>query len=131
MAKLLGVNIPKLINQNLGKLLFNGTLTRRTPGTRMPDEPNAGTKPTEATYTFKGFYGEYDQMLKDRDLVRKGQGVVLIVAESGTMTGIVPKPNDKLVLTDDPHLGSTTATIAEGGVHRDPAGATWLCEVKL
>ena len=129
MAKLLGVDIPKLLNQNLGKLLYDGVLTRRTPGTRDPNDPTAGTNPTTATFTFKGFAGDYRQLMRKGPLLRNADGAILIVAESGTMKGVEPKPNDKITLTGDPQLGSRVATIVDKGVSRDPASATWVCAV--
>jgi hypothetical protein len=129
MAKFLGVDIPKLLNGAMGKLLYSGTFTSVSPGTRTPGSPGTGRNPVATTYSFKGFAGSYDQMLPDRQLVRSGNIVIAIVAASGTMSGIEPKSGDRAQLVGDPQLGSRIASIMV--VHRDPATAMWLCEAQV
>lgn len=139
MPTFLGVDIAAIVNSALGSLLYDGTLTRKVPGVRTPGAPSSGTNTTTETYTFKGMASVYAQTMKGvgpteaiaPDQTRLGEGQILIVANSGTMPGIEPKPGDQITLTGDPQLGSRVATIAVGGVSRDPASATWICEVRF
>lgn len=127
MAKLLGVDIPKIVATSLPGM-YKGTLTARTPGTRTVGNPGGGTNPTSTTYTFKGFASKYVQ--SSRDLVRVADFTVLVLGATLKPRGRPPRPGDKIQLTGDPQLGSRVATIIEQGVDRDPAGATYTCYVK-
>lgn len=133
MAKLLGVDVPAILHGALSSKLYRGSLTSRTPGSRTPGDPTAGTNPTTVTYGFRGFASTFKTHAAVGDLVRGATHTIFIVANSlkdASGAIVEPKVGDKIVLTDDPQLGSKTATIVDGGVDRDPTGATWSCAVK-
>lgn len=122
MPDIFGEDIAGIINEELGDLVFDVTLTKVTPGTRGADE-TAGTNPTESSSTCKGFVDEY----KDREIngttVLVGDRKIVILGDS-LPSGTVPKPGDKITAE------SVTRTIVKGGVKRDPAGATYTCQCR-
>jgi hypothetical protein len=126
--KLFGIDIAGIVADSLPGM-FSGVLTQKTPGTRTPGNLGGGTNPTSTSYAFKGFASTFDMEQKDA-LVRGASHTILIIAKTLQGGTIEPRPQDTIVLTDDPQLGSKTCTIVENGVERDPASATWTCHVK-
>ena len=129
MAKLFGIDIPKIVAQSLPGMLA-GTLTKVTVGTRSVANPGGGTQPTTAAHAFKGFASTYKQ--KANALVLDAEHTVLIIADTCKSGGVAvePKPQDKIAMTGDPQLGSKVLYIVDNGVERDPASATWTCHCK-
>ena len=115
-----GVDIQGKINQALGPLVFDITLTVVTPGTRGA-EITAGTQPTEDTYTVKGFIDEYTDRERENTIIQKGDRKITLLGGS-LPSGITPKPNDKLTINGE------TKRIVD--VQVDPAAATYECQVR-
>lgn len=126
MAKLLGVDIAKLVNDAMGKILYKGTLTIVTLTTRTVGDPTGGFASTTVDYAIRGFADVYRCKFGYRDLTREADTTILILGKA-LPAGVEPKPGDRITLTGDPLLGSRIATICEDGVERDPAGASWVC----
>lgn len=120
MAKLFGVDIAKIANQALGKGLLPLTVTVYTPGTRTPGSLTAGTQPTSSTATGRGIIDDYDTRLIDGTRVQAGDRKVLILGDS--IAPVVPKPDDQVTIE-----GATYRIVR---VARDPAAATYTCQVR-
>ena len=102
-------------------LVFDITLTKVAPGTRTPGTLTGGTNPVETDYTGRGFTDDYEDYQIDGTIIQRGDRKVVIFGAS-LPSGIIPTPNDK-----------TTAESVERvivNVERDPAGATYLCQVR-
>lgn len=113
-----GVNIAGELNKALGPLVFDLTLTVVTPSTR--DDITDGTQPTTTNYTVKGFVDDYKERQIDGTIIQEGDQKITLLG--GSLGSIVPKPNDKITAE------TRTKTIID--VERDPAGATYLCQVR-
>lgn len=124
--KLFGVDISGEIARNIGPGVLDATLTKSTPGTRTGNL-TGGTNPTTTTFTGKGFIDTQRVRFQDGSLVREGAKVVVLIGDtmkdsSGNLG--VPEPGDRITIE------GTTFTIPEGGrIDRDPAAATYTCEV--
>lgn len=120
MPDLFGVDIAKAINDALGKHLVDLTLTSWTPGTRTSTARTSGTNPTSTTATGKGIIEDYDSNQIDGTRVHVGDRKILILGKS--IDPLVPKPNDQITIE-----GSTYRVMR---VKRDPAAATYSCQVR-
>lgn len=114
-----GVDMAGKINEELGPLVFDITLTVVTVGTRVAS--TEGTQPTEATHTVKGFVGDYKDREIDGEIIQRGDRKVIILGGS-LPSGVVPKQNDKTT------IGGETRRIQN--IQRDPAAATYKCQVR-
>jgi len=114
-----GVDLAGKVNDALGPLVFDLTLTVVTPGTRVGITD--GTQPSEVTYTVKGFVSEYKDGEIDGEIIKEGDRKVSILGGS-LSSGIVPKPNDKIT------IGGETKRIVR--ISRDPAAAVYKCQVR-
>lgn len=113
--------MPKVINQAMGKLLLNGTLTKVTRGSRTPGSLAEGPGKTTTAYTFKGFFEDYSEGSVDGALVKDGDRKVMMLADS-LSSPVVPDIGDSITLE-----GQTRSIIR---IKRDPAGATYVCQVR-
>jgi len=123
MPDIFKADIAGKINKALGNLVFDLTLTKVEPGTRTPGTLTGGTNPTETGHTVKGFVDEYKDYQIDGTLIQRGDRKVVILGGS-LSSGVIPEPGDKITAEGE------TRTIVEDGVKRDPAGATYTCQVR-
>ena len=123
MPDIFKADIAGKINKALGNLVFDLTLTKVEPGTRTPGALTGGTNPTETGHTVKGFVDEYKDYQIDGTLIQRGDRKVVILGGS-LSSGVIPEPGDKITAEGE------TRTIVEDGVKRDPAGATYTCQVR-
>lgn len=121
LFKNLGINIPKLINDNLGASLLPATLHKVSNGARDPLDPTAGPTETETDYACRGFIDSQDQENIDGTLVRAGDRVVTLLGAS-IEGGQVPSTEDRVTIE------GTKYTIVT--VDRDPASATYILTVR-
>ena len=120
-TKLFGIDIAKIVHDNLKGGLLPGTLTRYTAGTRTPGQVTGGLNPTTTVHTFEGIFEEYSNSQIDGTRVVEGDRKVLIIAESiDPLT--VPQTGDDLVLEGD--------SVSVVKVGKDPANATYVCQVR-
>jgi hypothetical protein len=121
LFKNLGINVGKLVNDNLGASLLPATLTKVTQGARDVNDPTAG--PTESTtdYSARGFIDNQDRRNLDGTLVDDGTKVVVLLGES-ISGGVVPTPADRVTIE------GTLYSIEN--VDRDPASATYPMTVR-
>lgn len=123
--KLFGVDIAKLIKDNIGPGVLDATLTTVTEGTRTPSDATAGTNPTETAYPCKGFIDSQMVRFRNGTLVQNGNKVVVLIGDTINSGNTAPKPGDKITIE------STVYLIPDDGtIDRDPAAATYTCEVR-
>jgi len=122
LFKSFGVNLPKEIDAALGKALLPATLTKVTPGTRT--NITGGTKPTEVPYTTRGFIDFQNDEFQNPTLAVNGRKVVVLLGNP-LPSGIVPRPGDRITIE-----GTLYHIPNDGEVDRDPASATYTCEVR-
>ena len=122
LFKSFGVNLPKLINDNLGKALLPATLIKVVPGTRTT--LTGGTHPTEVPYTTRGFIDFANNEFQNPTAVVNGRKVVVLLGKP-LPDGIFPEPGDRITIE-----GTEYHIANDGEVDRDPASATYICEVR-
>jgi hypothetical protein len=124
---LFGVNISKLIKDNIGPGVLDATLAKSTPGTRTPGNLTGGTQPTEVSYPCKGFIDVTKDRFMGGTIVRAGSRIVVLIGDTidgGTATS-APTPGDRITIE-----GTVWQIPADGVVMRDPAAAVYECEVR-
>lgn len=124
---LFGVNLSKIIKDNVGPGVLDATLTKSTPGTRTPGNLTGGTNPTTISYTCKGFIDTQKVAFFNGTLVREGSKVVVLIGDTinGGDPASAPVPGDRITIE-----GSTYEIPTDGQIDRDPAAATYTCEVR-
>lgn len=118
--KLFGVDIAKLVHQNISKGLLAATLTKITLGARTSGSLTGGKAKTETAYTCRGFIEDYTDEQLEGSIVKKGDRKIILIGDS-IESGAVPDVNDKITIE------SRTFQIV-GPVKRDPAAATYECQ---
>jgi hypothetical protein len=116
-----GVNIAGIINQNLGSLVFDLTLTKVENSNRKGNLTQGKTQ-SKTSHVVKGFVDTYTERQITSSLVQKGDRKIVVLGAS-LPSGVEPEPNDEI--TDEE---GAVYTIVENGVTRDPAGATYECQ---
>ncbi len=121
MPNLFGIDIAGLINDEISAAggVLDATLIVVTPGTRTGGNLTGGTNPTEVSKTAKGFKDTL-KILRPEEVVENATDVILLLGDSIEDLA-VPKTADKITIE------SETKTILK--VIRDPAAATYLCQV--
>lgn len=124
----MSIDIAKLIAQNfkaLGKPVGVRalTLTKPTPGTRLPGAASSGTNPISISYSAQGIVIDYKAYQIDGTIILAGDRQVLVFGAS-IAGGAVPAPNDQVTIAGE------TLTITKNGVTRDPVGATYQCNCR-
>ena len=121
MPNIFGADIAKIINRELGPLLFDQTLTKAVKGR----DPSDSTKVTtvETDYPCKGFVDVYSDKWVNGTTVKIDAHKIIILGDS-LATGVVPEPGDKITAEGKVFI------IAKDGVMRDPAAATYECQSK-
>lgn len=117
--KLFGVNISKLIKDNVGPGVLDCTLSKFTPGTRTAGSLTGGRNATSADYSCKGFIDSQARRYFDESEVEDGAIFVVLI---GDTIGAVPTVGDQITIE------GATYTILK--IDRDPAAATYTCMSK-
>jgi hypothetical protein len=118
MPDIFKAKIAQQLNKGMGKLLFPITLTRKDVSLR-PDNLTDGVSSVETTYSGRGFMVDYRASQIDGTLVQVMDRQVIIL---GGSLSVVPQSGD-LVVSEGKQY-----TIIH--VNRDPAGATYTCQVR-
>lgn len=121
MPKILGVDIAKLVNDNLGSLLLDAQLRREIKSPRGDSELTAGQRRSHVSYPCKGFIDSYSD--EEQELIGKGIRKVTLLGGS-LPDGVVPQSDDEILIE------GRTLTIL-GIPRRDPAAATYECRAQL
>ena len=117
MPDILKAGIAKKVHQALGGLLFPMVLIKVRQGNR--GEATSGPNPVSTEYSVKGFLSHYKVSQIDGTLVQVNDRKALLLGES---VPVAPSPGD-LIRAE----GKTWKVIT---VTRDPAGATYSCQVR-
>ena len=117
MTTLFGVNISKIVSDNIGPGVLPATLIVVTRATRTGTSTQ-GIKPTEVSVSGKGFTDSFSAGQVDGTIVKRDDVKVVLIADSFAST-INPKAGDKITVE-----GNTYRIIS---VERDPASATYTC----
>lgn len=122
---LFGIDVSGLVNQHIGSGLLPATLVKVTPGTRTAGQLTGGTNPTEVSHACRGMIDtQAVRTLKDGTLAIAGKKTIMLIGDSIAGGTVFPEPLDKIVIE------GTTYLISEGAkIDRDPAKATYTCEV--
>lgn len=123
--KLFGVDIAKLVAQNIGPGVLDATLTKVSAGTRTSGSLTAGTNPTTTDYACKGFLDSQAVRFINGTLVREGSKVVVLIGDTISGGTIAPAPGDRITIEGTEYVIPT-----DGTIDRDPAAATYVCEVR-
>lgn len=117
MPNLFGLNIAKIVNDNIGAAggVLDGVLTKSTASVRDPGALTGGTNPTGATYPFKGFV----TTAGERRPGSTSASSISTVSILGASLTVVPEVNDEAAIE------GTTWTLLEL-VERDPAAALYV-----
>lgn len=118
MPDIFKAKIAQQINKGLGKLVFDITLTKKTAGLRAGN-PTGGVASVETAYHGRGFMVDYRANQIDGTIIQVMDRQVVIL---GASIPVVPDTNDLLMAEGKEY------TIVR--VTRDPAGATYICQVR-
>ena len=127
IPNIFNANIAQQINAALGSRVFPTVLTKVTTA-RDPSNPTL-TVETRTTHTCRGFTSDRRE-LNLPETKTKGRVNFIIILGASLPDGVAPEPEDEVQVSDGSIDSSTTFIIATGGVSRDPAGATYTCEVR-
>lgn len=122
MGKLFGVNISKLIADEVGPGVLPATLIRVTAGTRTTGNLSGGTNPTDKSFNCRGFIDEQGVRNVDGTLVENGTKKVVLIGDTISGGAVAPSVGDKV------KIEGTTYQIK--AVDRDPAAATYTLVVR-
>ena len=120
MPVLFNVDIADRINKALGPKLLGGTLTKRRIAERVPGQPKGDVRYDTTDHAFRGLIKTLTQRGRTGTSVNQPGQAVLVLGGS-LPAGVIPARND-IITIEDQEFKIT-------GVHRDPAAATYTCEV--
>jgi len=121
MPDIFGADIAGIINDALGSLVFDQILIK-TASTRDPLDSTKRVK-TEVPHACKGFVDTAEDQFINGTLVHVNDKVIIILGDS-LPAGVIPIAGDIIFAEGKAH------TIANEGVVRDPAAATYTCRTK-
>ncbi len=119
--KLFGVDIAALLKKNMATGLLPVKLIKETPGARDAANLTAGQPLVPKSYNCRGFTEEYKLSEVDGTTIQRGDKKILILGDT-LPKGILPVANDRV------ECEKITYVIV--GVGRDPAAATYTCQVR-
>lgn len=120
--KLFGVNISGLVHASMSKGLLAATLVKQTAGARDANSPTAGKTIDENSYPCRGFTEDYDVAQVNGTTILMTDRKVMLIGDSIQGGAVKPEANDKVTIE-----GATYTIIR---VKRDPAAATYTCQVR-
>lgn len=123
--KLFGIDISGLIKKHVGSGVLDATLTKVTPGTRTPGQLTGGTNPTSTDYPCRGFIDTQAIEAKDGGLEIGGKLVVVLIGDTISEGTVAPEPGDRITIENTVYL-----IPEDGQINRDPAKATYTCDVR-
>jgi hypothetical protein len=121
---LFGIDISGIIASVVGPGLLPATLRRVITGTPTPGALSGGTNPTTTDYPCRGMIDSQRRRFSKGTLVRDDRKLVLLIGDTISGGTIAPEPGDRIIIE-----GTTYVIPVDGTIDRDPAGATYECEV--
>lgn len=122
MPELFGVDIAGEIGSALGPELLAATLHKQSAGTRTPGSLTGGNNPTEVDYSARGIIEDYDDDRIDGTVILQGDRRILLLG-STIASSQVPSQGDAITIEG-------TRYEIVGPVKRDPAAASYVCQVR-
>lgn len=123
MPDLFDIDIAGLVDEHISPGLPDAKLIQSTPGTRDLTKLSGGTVSTTVSTDGKGTIVDYnDNRFGAGSPIKVGDRQVLLIGNSFAGKP-VPKPDDQIFIE-----GATYNIVA---VKRDPAAATYKCQVRL
>lgn len=118
---LFGINISKLINDNVGTGVLDATLTKVTESSRTGGSLDDGRVTTTTTFACKGFIDQQMQRGLDGTLVDDGTKTIVLIGDSinGGAAASAPDSGDRITIEGTEYNIQT--------IDRDPAAATYTC----
>lgn len=116
----LGIDIAELVNQNISPSMIPATLIKVESAGIGPD-PGVGGN-TETLHIGKGMIEDYKEDAINGTSIQLGDKKVLLIANS-FVSKPVPEGGDKITIEN-----KTWSLVRV--IERDPAGATYLCQVR-
>lgn len=121
MPKLFGVDFEAVMAKELGPRLIPAILIKYAYVVRVDGALTAGRPRTGTSHNGRGVIQDYTDEQKKNTLILKEDRLALLL--SGTFTsGVKPEAGDEITIEE-----KTYSVVA---VARDPAGATYLCQVR-
>lgn len=115
--KLFGVNISKIIKDEIGPGVLDATLIKKTSGSRTGGQLTGGTNPAPTNYSCKGFIDSQKQKDRDGTLADDGSKIIVLIGDTIDSGNTAPDTQDQVTIE------GTTYSISQ--VDRDPAAATY------
>lgn len=122
LFKEFGIDIAAEILSALGPGIPEVTLLSRSVGAEDPTDLTAGRPIVETPHICKGFIDTYDSRRMGESVIQQGTRVIVILGDS-LPAGVIPEGEDRIIAE-----GSTFHI--PGPILRDPAGATYIAEVR-
>lgn len=117
-----GVDIAAELLSALGPGTPEVTLLSRSLGAEDPLDLTAGRPIVETPHVCKGFIDTYDSRRMGESVIQQGTRVILIIGDS-LPSGVIPQDEDRVI-------AEGTTFHLTGPIVRDPAGATYIVEVR-
>lgn len=121
MPDLFGLDIATIVHDAFKGQLVEATLKSVAEGTRTAGNLAAGRALTFTDHVTEGILSDYTDFQVDGTRIRRGDRKVLLLAKP--LLAVVPKTEDQIVIE-----GATFNVI---NIERDPAAATYECQVRL
>jgi hypothetical protein len=121
LFKSFGINLPKLIADNLGNAVLPATLRKITQGSRTGGNLTGGRNPTTTDYSCRGFIDSQKRESLNGTLVDDGTKIVVLLGDT-IAGGQVPSTSDRVLIE------GTEYSIEL--IDRDPASATYTLTVR-
>jgi hypothetical protein len=116
---LFGIDISKLIKDNIGPGVNDATLHKVTGSTRTPGSLTGGKNSTTEDFPCKGFLDMVDRNRVDATLTEEGDVLIALLGDTINKGTTVPSPGDRVTL-----LGTEYNIVS---VTVDPAQAVYNC----
>lgn len=120
---LFGVDIAKIVHDNMSAGLLVATLTKVAPTTRTVGQLAGGRNPSTTDYACRGFIDKKDRRNQDGQLVHDGSVTILLIGNSISGGSVSPDIGDRVTIEG--------ATYTIEALDRDPAGATFTLQCTI
>ena len=122
LFKNLGVNIARILNENLGPSVLPATLLVRTVGTPSATQLTGRPTTSEQSVPCRGFLDSFDSERFGSTEISQGSRVAALLGDS-LPSSVVPKNEDRVIIEGE-------TLVLTGKIVRDPASALYVCEVR-
>lgn len=117
---LFGIDISKLIHDNISPGVLAATLVKRANTARTPGSLSGGLNPSSTSYSCRGFIDSKQKRFIDGTLVTDGAENIVLIGDS--IVGAVPEIGDRVTIEG--------RTFVVEQLDRDPAAAVYTLSCK-